>query len=100
LKDRAQRLQEIQRLRSSYEDTFSWEKQCEALVQKMWGLVDGEIFICDVVSFFVQLFKKIWAGFFSWLYSRKASSLGDELLRAHGKHVNSLYRRHSRVIVL
>lgn len=51
LKDRAQRLQEVQRLRSSYEDTFSWEKQCEALVQKMWGLVHGEIFICDVVSF-------------------------------------------------
>ena len=26
LKDRAERLQEIQRLRTSYKDTFSWEK--------------------------------------------------------------------------
>ena len=50
LKDRAERLQEIERLRASYEETFSWEKQCEALVEKMWGLVHGEIFIRDVVS--------------------------------------------------
>jgi len=41
LKDRAERLQEIQRLRTSYEDTFSWEEQCEALVQKMWRIVHG-----------------------------------------------------------
>ena len=44
LKDRAERLEEIQRLRTSYEDTFSWEKQCEALVQKMWGIVYGKTF--------------------------------------------------------
>ena len=49
LKDRAERLQEIQRLRTSYEDTFSWKKQCEALVQKMWRLVHGKIFIRRVV---------------------------------------------------
>ena len=49
LKDRAQRLQEIQRLRTSYEDTFSWEKQCDALVQKMWGIVHGKTFIRSVV---------------------------------------------------
>jgi len=49
LKDRAERLQEIQRLRTSYEDTFSWEKQCEALVQKMWRLIDGKTFIRRVV---------------------------------------------------
>ena len=45
LKDRAKRLQEIQRLRTSYEDTFSWERQCETLVQKMWQLVHGKTFI-------------------------------------------------------
>ena len=40
-KDRTERLQEIQRLRTSYEEKFSWEKQCEALVEKMWSLVHG-----------------------------------------------------------
>jgi len=49
LKDRAERLQEIQRLRTSYEDTFSWEKQCEALVQKMWRIVHGKTFNGGVV---------------------------------------------------
>ena len=49
LKDRAERLQEIQRLRTRYEDTFSWEKQCDALVQKMWGIVHGKTFIWSVV---------------------------------------------------
>ena len=49
LKDRAERLQEIERLRTCYEDTFSWEKQCEALVQKMWGMVHGKTFIRVVV---------------------------------------------------
>ena len=42
LKDRAKRLQEIQRLRTSYEERFSWEEQCEALVEKMWSLVHGK----------------------------------------------------------
>ena len=42
LKDRAERLQEIQRLRTSYEEKFSWKKQCEALVEKMWSLVPGK----------------------------------------------------------
>ena len=49
LKDRAERLQEIQRMRTSYEDTFSWEKQCEALVQNMWRIVYGKTFIGGVV---------------------------------------------------
>ena len=42
LKDRAKRLQEIQRLRASYEEKFSWKKQCGALVEKMWTLVHGK----------------------------------------------------------
>ena len=42
LKDRTERLQEIQRLQTSYEEKFSWEKQCEALVEKMWSLVHGK----------------------------------------------------------
>jgi len=41
LKNRSVRLEEIQILRASYEATFSWEKQCETLVQKMWGIVHG-----------------------------------------------------------
>ena len=42
LKDRAVRLQEIERLRTSYEEKFSWKKQCEALLEKMWSLVHGK----------------------------------------------------------
>ena len=43
-KNRVERLQEVQRLRTSYEEKFSWEKQCEALVKKMWNLVHGKAF--------------------------------------------------------
>ena len=42
LRDRAERLQEIQRLRTCYEENYSWEKQCEALVKMMWNLVPGK----------------------------------------------------------
>ena len=41
-KDRAQRLQEIQTLRTKYEEKFSWEKQCQALVDNMRKLVIGK----------------------------------------------------------
>ena len=41
-KDRAQRLQEIQSLRTKYEEKFSWEKQCQDLVDNMWKLVTGK----------------------------------------------------------
>ena len=36
------RLQSIQQLRISYEEKFSWEKQCDNLVEKMWDIVRGE----------------------------------------------------------
>lgn len=49
LKDRAVRLEGIQRLRASYKATFSWEKQCETLVQKMRGIVHGKTFIRGVL---------------------------------------------------
>ena len=42
LKDRAKRLEEIKMLRTSYEQKFSWKKQCEAFVEKMWSLVHGK----------------------------------------------------------
>ena len=42
LKERAARLQEIQSLRTSYDEKFSWKKQCEALLEKMWSLVHGK----------------------------------------------------------
>jgi len=54
LNDRAERLQEIQRLQTSYEEKFSWEKQCEALVKKMWSLVHGKAFAQLIV--FVNTF--------------------------------------------
>ena len=41
-KSRTQRLQEIQTLRRSYEEKFSWERQCRSLVDRMWRMVDGE----------------------------------------------------------
>ncbi|XP_022809187.1 uncharacterized protein LOC111346088 isoform X5 [Stylophora pistillata] len=40
-KKRAQRLQDIERLRAAYEEHFSWEKQCDLLVDKMWHKVYG-----------------------------------------------------------
>ena len=41
-KERSDRLQDIQELRSSYEEKFSWEKECDNLVEKMWDIVHGE----------------------------------------------------------
>ena len=41
-KNRVERLQEIQSLQTSYEEKFSWKKQCRALVEKMWSLVHGK----------------------------------------------------------
>ena len=41
-KERSDRLRDIQQLRSSYEEKFSWEKQCDSLVEKMWDIVHGE----------------------------------------------------------
>ena len=38
---RSLRLQGIERLRTSYEEQFSWEKQCDLLVDKMWDKVHG-----------------------------------------------------------
>ena len=35
-KERSDRLKDIQQLRSSYEEKFSWEKQCDILVDKFW----------------------------------------------------------------
>ncbi|XP_022784769.1 uncharacterized protein LOC111325258 isoform X2 [Stylophora pistillata] len=37
-KERSDRLQEIQQLRTSYGEKFSWEKQCDILVDKMWDM--------------------------------------------------------------
>ena len=44
-KGRAQRLQEIQTLRASYEERYNWEEQCGALVEKMWNMVQGKCFV-------------------------------------------------------
>lgn len=43
LTDRAQRLEEIKTMRTMYEETYSWEKQCEDLVVKMTNLVHGMV---------------------------------------------------------
>ena len=36
------RLQEIKSLRASYEEMYSWEEQCEALVNRMWKMSHGK----------------------------------------------------------
>ena len=41
-KSRAQRLQEIEILRTSYAEQYSWEDQCDALVEKMLSMVHGK----------------------------------------------------------
>ena len=42
-KERAKRLQEIQSLRTSYEETYNWEKQCTSLIKKLLSLTKGEL---------------------------------------------------------
>lgn len=42
-KDRERkRLPEIEKLRSTYEEKYSWQKQCTSLVEKIWDMVDGK----------------------------------------------------------
>ena len=41
-KERAKRLQDIQSLRSSYEERYSWEKQCTSLIKKLRSLTKGD----------------------------------------------------------
>ena len=41
-KPRTKRLEEIQRLRRSYDERFSWQRQCHALVARMWKMVYGK----------------------------------------------------------
>lgn len=36
------RLEEIKLLKASYEETYSWRKQIDALVEKMWKMVHGK----------------------------------------------------------
>ena len=55
LKDRAALLQEIQRLRTSYEERFSWKKQCESLLEKMWSLVHGKTLTLLVLIIIVMI---------------------------------------------
>ena len=41
-KPRIQRLEEVQRLRRSYEERFIWERQCQSLAERMWKMVYGK----------------------------------------------------------
>ena len=51
-KERSDRLQGIKQLKISYEEKFSWEKQCDILVEKMWDIVHGE----NVLNILQKLF--------------------------------------------
>ena len=41
-KERAKRLQDIQSLRTRYEERYSWEEQCTSLIEKLWSLTKGD----------------------------------------------------------
>ena len=41
-KERAKRLQDIQSLRTSYEERYSWEEQCTSFIEKLWSLTKGD----------------------------------------------------------
>ena len=43
------RLQEIKSLRALYGEMYSWKEQCEALVERMWKIVYGRIFLVHEV---------------------------------------------------
>ena len=51
------RLKEIQAVKASYGKMYSWKKQCEALVERMWQIVPG--MSCTKNCFFFQDAKKI-----------------------------------------
>ena len=44
-KDRKSRLHEVQTLRGSYSERYSWSKQCNDLIEKMFKLVGGMNYI-------------------------------------------------------
>ena len=107
LKDRAERLQEIQRLRTSYGDTFSWKEHCEDLVQKMRGLVHGKTFIS---RFFLALFSKGGLHLMKGVFQDECKNtkifetLKTKFSRSQVKsiafrtcRINSLHRRHFAV---
>ena len=49
------RLEEIKALRRSYEKTYSWKEQCDALVDKMWRMVHGMGFNYNNLVFLFQM---------------------------------------------
>ena len=51
--DRKTRLEQVAMLRSNYDEKYSWEKQCEALVAMMFSKVSGMGFIS---FFFIFIF--------------------------------------------
>ena len=51
-KERSDQLQDIRLLRSLYEEKFSWEKQCDSVVEKMWDIVHRE----NVLNFLQKVF--------------------------------------------
>ena len=51
------RLKEIQAVKASYGEMYSWKEQCEALVERMWQIVPG--MSCTKNCFFFQDTKKI-----------------------------------------
>ncbi|CAH3187991.1 unnamed protein product, partial [Porites lobata] len=50
-KTRTQRLEESQSLRRSYDERFSWERQCQALVDRMWKMVPNHLNSLLILNF-------------------------------------------------
>lgn len=49
--DRKTRLEEAAILHSSYDEKYSWEKQCAELVTMMFGMVSGMKFFYVLLSY-------------------------------------------------
>lgn len=68
-RDRRKRLGESRALRSSYAETYSWEKQSKGLIQEMISLVQGKnlttiisrrLDFRDKATFHVAIFEYLW----------------------------------------
>ena len=63
-KKRSLRLKEIEQLRTSYEKQFSWEKQCDLLVDRMWEEVHGAGMLMIFIFLYLDLSFVVVSQFF------------------------------------
>ena len=76
-------LEEIEALKESYEKKYSWKRQCEALVDKIWRMVRGHgmsfnlnITIWLLSSFLFQMQLRSMQHISTWIYENATCNLG------------------------